>query len=117
MPLTAALSSVLIAMRIASSLGWLVKIASSALRTMVFTRDRYIWLRRCLRSFDRIRFSDDLVFAKVTILPYNVPQYNVQHLNGSGYKLRAQMKIILSHRLEIIAESTRPRKWHPNQAA
>src|SRR6266545_6568684 len=77
MPLTAALSSVLIAMRIASSLGWLLKIASSALRTMVLTRDRYIWLRRCLRSFDRIRFSDDLVFAKVTILPYNVPY--IQH--------------------------------------
>src|SRR3954463_954616 len=80
MPLTAALSSVLIAMRMASSLGWLEKIASSALRTMVLTRDRYIWLRRCLRSFDRIRFSDDLVFAKVTILPYNVPLYNISRV-------------------------------------
>src|SRR3954447_1929230 len=85
MPLTAALSSVLIAMRMASSLGWLEKIASSALRTMVLTRDRYIWLRRCLRSFDRIRFSDDLVFAKVTILPYNV--FNISAV-GCGVALR-----------------------------
>src|SRR6476469_6393708 len=80
MPLTAALSSVLIARRMASSLGWPPKIASSALRTMVLTRDRYIRLRRCLRSFDRIRFSDDLVFAKVTILPYNVALYNISQL-------------------------------------
>src|SRR5947207_2037722 len=73
MPLTAALSSVLIARRMASSLDWPPKIASSALRIMVLTRDRYIWLRICLRSFDRIRFSDDLVFAKVTILPCDIP--------------------------------------------
>src|SRR5215212_3793672 len=96
MPLTAALSSVLIAMRIASSLGWLLKIASSALRTMVLTRDRYIWLRRCLRSFDRIRFSDDLVFAKVTILPYNVPRYNVYYLNGWGLQTPARVKIFIT---------------------
>src|SRR3954454_8806531 len=93
MPLTAALSSVLIARRMASSLGWPPKIASSALRTMVLTRDRYIWLRMCLRSFDRIRFSDDLVFAKVTILPYNVPQYNVQYLNGWGCITPTPVKI------------------------
>src|SRR5690348_16207708 len=86
MPFVAALSSVLIARRIASSLGWLVKIASSALRTMVLTRDRYIWLRIRLRSFDRIRFSDDLVFAKVTILSYNVPLYNLSHLNDWDLK-------------------------------
>src|SRR5689334_22200307 len=91
MPLTAALSSVLIAKRIASSLGWPLKITSSALRIIVLTRDRYIWLRICLRSFDRIRFSDDLVFAKVTILPYNVPK-NVQYLRGvQGHRAAPQL--------------------------
>jgi hypothetical protein len=49
---------------------------------MVLTRDRYIWLRKCLRSFDRIRFSDDLVFAKVTILPYNV--FNISAVGIRG---------------------------------
>ena len=56
----------------------------SALRTMVLTRERYIWLRTRLCSFVRMRFWADLVFAKVTILPYNVALYNVQHLNAWG---------------------------------
>src|SRR5918911_3864589 len=76
MPLTAALSSVLMAVRIASSLGSPAKIVSSALRIRVLTRERYIWLRRCLRSFDRMRFWADLVFAKVGFLSYNIALNN-----------------------------------------
>ncbi len=64
-PLTAALSSLVMAARTASSSGVPLKIVCSALRTSVLTCDLYIWFRNRLCSFERIRFFAELVFAKV----------------------------------------------------
>lgn len=75
MPLTAALSSVLIASRITAWSGVPLKIDCSAFLTAVFTRERYIVLRSCLRSLLRMRFFADFVFAKGTVLRYNLVSF------------------------------------------